>query len=435
MSGIEIEARNADLATIVSMLQDQRARRVDLVSNAPAISASNGYVRIAPGEHSQYMDKDGVTDVSGHYLPTGVFCEGLGAKLDIPGPWLRDLRTERPDLFDGLVNGRLHGADIMPDAELGTPAVHHDGKPGKYLLRLLAGDPGKPGVARAFLSSKYKFIDNLDVLLAIMGGIRDAGVNAIPDQCDLSERRMHARFVVPEIAALAPNLLDGYRSSLDQRGGPRRAGDDGGMRLRGGLESGWTVPGALLAAAREGQGYAPGTEPVVFAGLRVSNSDVGQGARTIAPEIRVRVCRNGLTLNVAGSTKVHLGGEQEQGVVQWSADTQERELELITAQARDAVTAFLSQDFLDSQVERVESLAGVPVKDAEPTIKAVAAGAGFNKAEAAAILEHFLIGGAMTAGGVANAVTAYSQTLASPDRAAELDRAAFKALELAAARG
>jgi len=43
-------------------------------------------------------------------------------------------------------------------------------------------------------------------------------IATIPDVSGLTDRRMHVRFSVPEIAAFAPQLLDGYRSPSD---GPR----------------------------------------------------------------------------------------------------------------------------------------------------------------------------------------------------------------------
>jgi hypothetical protein len=431
MSNIQLSARNAGLPEIMEILKDQRARRLDLIVNAGAVSAMDGNLVIEDRPETQIMDEDGVTRAAGAYRPTAICDELLGSKLGIPGSYLKDLRAARPDLWDANVNGMLHGGT---SALAPAPDFRFPGVSGKYLLRLLRGDDAQTGVARAFLSPRYKFIDNLDVLLAVMDGIREAGITAVPDTCDLSDRRMFARFVAPEIAALAPKLLDGYRSPLDGPGGVARAGGDRpGMRMQVGGGGSWTVPAALAAAAREGQGYEPGKEPVVWAGLVVSNSDTGGGARMIAPQIRIKLCKNGLTLVAEADRKIHLGGEMAEGVVEWSTETQEQELKLITAQAKDAVRLFLSQDYLNGQVAAIEALAGVPVAEPDVTVKAVAKGAGFTAAEADGILAHFLRGGSYTAGGVANAVTSFSQTIASPDRAAELDRKAVPAMKLAAA--
>ena len=429
---VQLEARNAELPDMVGMLQEQRVRRLDLVTSASAISAQGGSLFIADSPAAQVVTAEGVTSAAGLYLPTKTADSGIGQKLSIPASFLSQLRSEgRTDLYDGLVNGRLHGlVREFPGTE---PEVVHKPMTSSFLLRLLRGDEGEPGVARAFLSPRYRIMDNLDVLLAVMDGIRQAGVTALPSQCDLTDSRMFARFEAPQVAMLAPRLLDGYRSPFDGPGGVKRAGDDRpGMRLRS-EHGNWDPSAALRAAAREGQGYAPGTEPVVWAGIVVSNSDVGQGSRTIYPQIRVRVCRNGLTLVAEGDRKVHLGAEMEQGVVSWSAETQENELRLITSQARDAVATYLSQEFLAEQVARIEKLAGAEVGKPEVQIRAAAKEVGFTQAEAEGILDHFLRGGLYTAGGAANAVTSFSQTLESADRQAELDAKAVKVMEKLAA--
>ena len=81
----------------------------------------------------------------------------------------------------------------------------------RFLLRCLRGEDGG-GAARAFLSDGYKIIDNLDVLLAALDGVRQAGIPVRVDGCDLTERRMYVRVVCEQVRVLAPALLAGYRS-------------------------------------------------------------------------------------------------------------------------------------------------------------------------------------------------------------------------------
>ena len=425
---VELTARNADLGSIVAMLQDQRTRRLDLVTSASALHSRNASLFIENTPEAQVMTEDGVTSAAGLYRPTGRADETIGEKLNIPYAFLKSLRAEgRTDMYDANVNARLHG--LVTDG-LEGPEVVHPPMDRKLMLRLLKGDEGEEGVLRAVLTSKYRIMDNLDVLLAVMQGISQAGVTAYPSQADLTESRLYARFEAPEVSVLAPKLLEGYRSPFDGNNPVERAGDDRpDIRFKAERGGGWDVAGALAAARHEGLGYPPGEEPVVWAGFILSNSDTGGGARTLAPQIRVKVCRNGLTLAAEADRKVHLGTDQEVGVVNWSAETQEKELQLITAQARDAVMTYLSQDFLAEQVAKIEKLASAPVAKPEVTIKAVAKTVGFTKAEAEGILSHFLRGGAITAGGGANAVTSYSQTLSDADRAAELDAKAVSFME------
>jgi hypothetical protein len=441
-----ITARNADILTIRAMLEEQRARRLDLVVSPDMIYSSGGRIIVQAGEATQLITGSGVVSAAGVYLPTDVGDEGLGQMLKIDGGFLKRLREEESwHLFDACVNGRLHGTI---DRENGLPAEYapYDGN---LLLRLLKGDDEVDGVLRAILSPRFRVdMDCLDILTAVMEGFAEAGVDFKPDICNLSSRKMDVRFVMPQIAAIAPNLLRGYHSQLADEGNPggvRRAGElgqdpdaggevlpgrAGGMRMRVNQRwAGWTVPEALRAAALEGKGYPPGQEPVVCAGLRLTCSDVGDGARVLVPEIRVRVCKNGLTLDIAADRQTHLGKTKQAGVIAVSAETDAAELALMREQAKDAVRTFTDQGWFEEQVATVEALAGVQVKKPEQVVKDVTRANGFSKAEADKVWEFALMGGAnteqATAGQVANAITAYSQVTENGNRAAELDKAAL----------
>jgi hypothetical protein len=75
-----------------------------------------------------------------------------------------------------------------------------DGDDRKFLLRCLRPASGDgPGAARAFLSDGYKIIDNLDVLLAVLDGVRQASAPVQVDGCDLTERRMYVRVICEQV--------------------------------------------------------------------------------------------------------------------------------------------------------------------------------------------------------------------------------------------
>ncbi len=422
----QLTARNADIGTLRQILETGRARRLDLIVNAAGFHAQGGQVVIS-GDQA-IMNDDGVTSVAGTYQPTAVFDEGVAEKLGINLQYVRRMRELRPDLWDANVNGWLHGLTDYGWPEGGNfPA--RDGNvivppdPRSFLLRLFRADDASHGVARAMLSDKYAIIDNLDVLVAALTGIRDAGVQVQVDSCDLTDRRMYVRVRAPEVAALAPGLLGGYRNPFPGGQGPAGVEWDAG---------GWAVPDALAAAAREGQGYAPGTEPVVFAGFVIRNSEVGQGGFSIRPEIRVRVCKNGLTL-AAAFDRTHLGARQEQGVINWSQDTIDKELSLIAARTRDTVAGFLNTDWLERQVAELTAKAGVPVTDAKAVItEVVAQSSSLPKSAVDDLLGFFWRGGQETAGGVMQAATAFAQTVGDADDAYEIQAEAEKILASAA---
>jgi hypothetical protein len=274
-------------------------------------------------------------------------------------------------------------------------------------------------VARAVLSDSYKVIDNLDALMATLDGIRQAGTEVVFDGLDLTERRLYARVVAPGIRALAPGLLAGYQSPFGGR-----------VYVPGG---GWTPEQARAAAAREGRGYEPGREPVLFAGFVISNSEVGDGAWSITPRIVAEICGNGLQITADVTRAIHLGTRQSEGIVRYSADTMDKELALITARARDAVATFLSADYLKAKIGELERKAGIPVTHPEQAVQRVAKAAKFSDEMTDAILGHFIRGGQLTAGGVMQAVTSVAQTLDDADAAHDLEAQATRILDLAAA--
>jgi hypothetical protein len=368
-----LTTRHATLADLAALLRDQQSRKLDVV--APATALHSAGARLVIDQSEPQLTTDGVTMTTGAYTPTEVCDDGLADKLGIPAAYLRRLRTDHPSLYDANVNGWL--------ARTGK----------SYLVRCLRGDTGG-GIARAFLSANFKMIDNLDVLLAALDGLRQAGVPAEIDGCDLTARRMYVRVVSPAVRALAPSLLAGYRSPFT--------------------------------------GQSGADNPVIFAGWVLSNSETGCGAFTITPRLMVQICRNGMTITKDALRAVHLGGRLDDGVIRWSGETQQRNLDLITAQARDAVTTFLDTKYVERKIAEMSGAAGQPVADPQNTIQIVAQRLRFTDDQQKTILAHFIRGGDLTAGGVMHAVTSTAQTLADADAAHEMESQAVRALEIAA---
>lgn len=417
-----IEARATDLSKIREMLEAQRVLRYDYVASSTALGALGGKLTLATGEVD--LGPDGVTQVSGVYDVGDVFNEGFAVRFGLPAHYLRKWNTEREDIWDQVINRTLHGGE------------RHEGAPypaddRKHFVRLLRpADDSGPGFARAILSSRYAPIESLDALIAVMRGAAAAGITVRPEVCDLTERKCMVNLVAPEIEALAPTLLGGYHSQFKGKDARLKAGEAGQPEWVS-RTAGWTLSSALAAAEREGQ--ALDQIPVLTAGLRFTNSEVGRGRRTLVPYMLAQVCGNRLVLDLEADTKVHLGSDQSEGAVEWSQATIDAELDLITEQTADLVRMYLSQEYLEEQVARVEALAGARVREPEKTVKEIAVKVGFTKGEADAIFGMFVEGAQPTSGGLANAITAWAQTLDSADRADYAERRALPAMELAAA--
>lgn len=404
-----LNARNANLDDLRSLLMERQSAKHDLVVPATAIRSRDGLLRVKNAE--QEITIDGVTTVDGVYRPTTVADEGLAGKLGVPVAYLKRLRNEAPDLYDANVNGWLHGKTVRRAD--GDVNVIREADARSFMLRTFTNPDGGEGIARAFVSDRYDIVDDLDALVAVLGAVREAGTDIEVTRCDLTDRNMYVRVTAPRISALAPTLLAGYRSPFTD------------PEIEKQRNHGWDLDRARTAAGNEGLAT---DEPIVFAGFEIRNSEVGCGAFSIVPIITVKVCDNGLTFTREAFRKVHLGAKLEHGMIKVSETTRRKNLELITAQTRDAVSTFLDVGYVQRKVAELEAGAGVAVTSPEKQVKAVCKKLAFTETEADGILGHFIKGGQLTAGGVVNAITSFSQTIPNADRARHLDDNAVDAL-------
>lgn len=385
---ITTTTRNATLGDLAELLTEQQARKLDVVAPASKVHSVDGKLVIAGTE--AILTETGVTSSDGVYVPTVVCDEGIAQKLNVPVGYLKRMREERPDLYDANVNGWLHG-EI--DDSL-TPTDDRVDDPRSFLVRCFRGDDGGEGIARAFLSDTYRVIDNLDVLTAALEGVRQTGAEITVEGCDLTDRKMYVRIKAPEVVAYSMPLLERYRSPFSGKSGRDL--------------------------------------PVISAGLVISNSETGGGAFQIVPRMVVEVCSNGMTITKDALRAVHLGGKMDEGVIEWSEETQRKQLELITSKARDAVATFLNVDYMTRTIQALETQAQVTLSNSAEVVERVGAKL-FTKEQTAGILDHFIRGGDTTAGGVMHAVTSFAQTITDADTAFEIEAQGLRAMELAAA--
>jgi hypothetical protein len=372
----QLTARAVDLGELATRLQTQHHARQDVVAPARRLRMDGGRLIAELPTGDPIVSPAGISS-SMALRPTELGLGDLADKLGIPVAYLRRMRGEgATELLDHNVNEWLARQDDR-----------------RYLVRGLVGDDGT-GLLRALLSGNYEIADNLDVLLAMLDGLKETGVNAVPTQCDLSARRMYVTVTSPQIAVLAPGLLRNYVSPF--------TGDRGV------------------------------DNPLVFAGFVLSNSETGDGAWTITPRLEIQVCRNGLVLDKLRVRKPHIGGRLPDGAVQWSADTQQTNRLLIKQKTRDAVTSFLDEQWLTARIGEVERAAGVRVANPTEVIERVSTQLRFSETEQQTILDHFLLGGDPTSGGVLQAVTSAAQQVADPDTARGMEAAGLRAMRIAA---
>ncbi len=371
--------RTCDLEHLLTQLEIQQAQKRDVVVNTASLRYEDGNL-IIPGAADAVLTEDGVTVGD---LKAGILDEAesqIGSRLDIPRRYVRKMRA------DSLVSG---------EPILDTTMNYWLAKdPGRALVRSFVDENGE-GLCRAVLSDRFRIIDHLDTLSAVISGIARSATepgSVTVESADLSDRSMTVRFVAPNISLLAPALLNGYRSPFTG---------------------------------------AYGTDnPVVSAGFVLRNSETGGGAYTLVPRIRVKVCNNGLIIAKDAMREVHIGKKLDEGVIEWSDATRRKQIDLISSQASDAVATFLSAKWVERTIADLERQAGVAVTSPEQTITHVARTLLYSDDERSALMDHFIRGGLLTAGGVLHAVTSMAQVVDDPDRSWEIESDGLRAMAL-----
>lgn len=379
--------RTADLNELVTLLQQQHRQKVDLVVPASTVRLNGGKLELAGID--TILSEEGVTDVNGAYRFTPKALGDLSGLFDIPVKYVRRLAEEHVALLDTNVNewaDRKRGQNVLVRAIYGSDPAH----------------PDTSGIVRSILSDRFDIRDNLDTTFAVLDGVRQAGLAADKLEfrgADLADGKLWLRITAPEIYGEAPNLLRGYKSPFQGTGHGGEAAEN---------------------------------PYVVYAGILVTNSEVGTGAFTITPELRVKVCDNGMTVNMDSMRKVHLGRKLDEGQVQWSAETRDAANALTQSQVKDAVSSFMSKDYVQGAINRLERDAGYDVRDPAKTIQIVGKELSFSEDEMALVLNHFTKGGQGTSGAVLNAVTSAAQMIEDIERSNEFAAAGVDAMRIAA---
>jgi len=175
------------------------------------------------------------------------------------------------------------------------------------------------------------------------------------------------------------------------------------------------------------EGEAKVGDPVQ-AGLTIRNSEVGLGSFTIDPMIYTLSCTNGMvsanTIADGRMRKTHLGGQVQAGDdnVVYANDTQAADDKAFMLKIRDAVSQLSDpanfQRIIDNLRTAAESVTVQnPIKAVEQLGKAFV----MPQSELDGVLETFIKAGDYSKYGMINSVTAQANELESYDRAFELE--------------
>jgi len=313
-------------------LDRQAVARRDFVVNSERMSMTADQFILSPnsGEDMQFS-------------MSGLFHRQLGSALGIPAKYYDKMRTDYPALLTANVNGWLGR-----DAE-------------KHTVRTL------DNTARAFLSDRYRRIDNYEVakatlpILSEMDGVR-------VESCDITENRMYIKAVNPRLEAEVSK------------------GD------------------------------------IVQAGIVISNSEVGLGSVSVMPLVFRLVCLNGMVVNDLGKRKYHVGRENEESWELYSDETLLADDKAFMLKLSDIVRSAVDEAKFGMIVDKLRDAAGVKITGNIPdVVELTARQYGFNKTEETDILQQLIMSGDLSLLGFGNAVTRMSADVDNYDRATQLE--------------
>ena len=258
--------------------------------------------------------------------------------------------------------------DRMMDSDVGLLAYNVNrwlqGEPEQRMIRTMDGR------ARAFLSNRYRRIDNLDiarVTLPIIGEMPEVRY----ESCQLTDDFLYIKVVNPRLTAEV-------------------------------------TPG-----------------DVVQAGIIISNSETGQGSVCVQPLVYRLVCMNGMVVNDAKTRRTHLGraSNTEEDFMIYSQETLAADDKAFILKLQDTVRAAINEVQFAQVVDKMRETKGIKLNTANipSVVKMASANFGITEAESEGVFQHLIQDADYTLFGLANAVTRYSQDVENYDRATKLE--------------
>jgi len=328
------------LPEVLAELQHQNNMKRDYIAPAQAL-------RLSEDGGSIILDNNDAEEAFG---ATDLFHRQVGAALNIPAKYYDLMKSRKPELLAENVNSWLSERDQA------------------YMIRSM--DYGYGRVARAFLSDRYRRIDNLEVastVLPLFAGQPDMEVVS----CEVTENRLHLKIVNHKLEAEV-------------------------------------VPGDLVQA-----------------GVVISNSEVGLGAVSVQPLVYRLVCTNGMVCNDFGERRAHVGRQAkalEDSFHLYTDETIQAEDKAFMLKLRDTTLAAIEETRFAMIVGRLRESTDVRITGRiQDVVELTGKAYDLNQPEQDNILNYLISGGDLSLYGLSNAITRASQDVDSYDRATALE--------------
>lgn len=304
------------------------------------------------------------------YRPTKLCLEQMADRTGIPIKYAARMNTEAPDLLAQNIN------------------YWFKNNPEDRMLRTLNHDQN---VARAFLSKKYRVLDNHDLAELVIPRLKAAGCEI--RSMELTDTRFYIQASTPRIQAEIEQLT--------KIGGHQRI------------------------------------NRTVQAGVIIGNSEVGRGGIFVDPMMYDLVCTNGLILE--RTLKRHHVGRTNEGVTfgdeqtseMFSDDTRKLDDKAFWSKVADVVDGSLDEALFQKNIDRLKQTQNEQLGDDVTEIVEIASDRlDLVDSEKKSLLLHFAQGGDFSKYGLINAVTRTAEDSDSYDRAVELERLGGQVIEM-----
>lgn len=280
----------------------------------------------------------------------------IASHLKIPKRFYDEMLQTNPDLLGVTVNTLFRR------------------QPAPRMIRTLDGG------ARAFLSNRFRPIDNFEVAQVALEIL--AGSQAQVASCEVTESRMYLKALFPKVQ------------------GEITRGD------------------------------------VVQMGVVISNSEIGMGRFSVQPLILRLVCMNGMIAQDGSIKKAHLGVRSNVDgdgfAVEFAKnDTLAAMDKALMLQVRDTMRALATPEKIELFISKFRDAAEQKIEgDVVKAVEVLQKRAALTDDDKGGIMRHLIEGGDLSKWGMANAVTRYSQDVESYDKATDLEVLGGQIIEL-----
>lgn len=353
------------LLEFATEIERRRTAKKDLIVPAPYIA-----MHTVPKSGAPDAERESRLLVAGgdSYAINGIAHGQIGDHCGIPAAYYKRMLAEAPELLSANVNRWLHETTD------------------KRMVRTL------DGTARAFLSDKFRPLENEDLAEAVLPVIQDLGLDVM--SCQVTDKRLYIKVVDPSVTrALA------------------------------------------LAGAKFGDGSHTIVQQVSPA-VTISNSEVGCGALSVLGGYYNGWCSNLASFGERSVRKYHVGKKHElvgdELYALLSPETRHATDKALWMQIREVVKIAFDRARFDQLIDKVEGTQADKI-EGENVVQVVSLASkkfGVTEAESKSVLAHLIEGGQLNRFGLHNAFTRAAQDLESYDRATEFESIGGKVIEL-----